>query len=366
MSKRLFSVIAVLALVVAACGGAVSDETTTTEGSDDPVTTISANLPDGQLLSYSLEAGAQYEYEVDLVQHIEMSASGEGAAFGDEDIPGEAVFDVTGTAVFTHTVAEGPEEGTYAITIVGEFADLEVSGTVDGEPVDSEADFQDTVGGIAGVEPIEVTVIVDEKGNPVLNDEGIEDPFAEAFSDLSGLAAVPAPGIEPGQFVGPGFSDEEVTVGDAWSETVETPGLGGTPIVTEVTSTITGMDQVDGNEVYVVETNTSISPIVFDFAEFFIGIMTAFGTPEGEDAAEFEAMIEQIRFLISIDASEADSVTWFDAEAGVARRYTLVADNHLVVDINTPDETTGEMSGLIMDMVIDQEIEYRLITAPPA
>lgn len=364
MSKRLFSVTALLALVVAACGGAVPDATTTTAASDDPVTTLVANVPDGQLLSYSLEAGSEYQYEVDLVQHIEMSASGEGAAFGDEDIPGDAVFDVAGTAVFTHTVAEGPQEGTYAITIEGEFTDLEVSGTVDGEPVDSEADFQDTVGGIAGMEPIEVTVIVDEKGNPVLKDEGIEDPFAEAFSGLSGLAAVPAPGIDPGQFVGPGFSDEEVTVGDTWSETVETPGLGEAPIVTEVTSTITGMDQVDGNEVYVVETNTSISPIVFDLAEFFVGILTAFGTPEGEDAAEFEAMIEELRFMISIDASEADSVTWFDAEAGVARRYTLVAKNHMVVDINTPDETTGEMSGIIMDVVIDQEIEYRLVSGP--
>jgi hypothetical protein len=36
------------------------------------------------------------------------------------------------------------------------------------------------------------------------------------------------------------------------------------------------------------------------------------------------------------------------------------------MDMNIPDETTGEMSGFVMDMVIDQDLEYRLITAPPA
>lgn len=365
MSKRLFSVIAALALVVAACGGAVSDETTTTEGSDDPVTTIAANVPDGQLLSYSLEAGSEYQYEVDLVQHIEMSASGEGAAFGDEDIPGDAVIDVVGTAIFTNTVADGPEPGTYAVTIVGEFQDLEVSGTLDGVPIDSTGEIPD-IAEFGGLEPIEVTVIVDEQGRPIVDEEPLEDPLADLFGDLGGLGAIPTPGVDPGQFVGPALADEDVTVGDTWTEEVSTPGMGDKPVVTTVTSTVTGVEEMDGVEVFVIETQTNTSPIEFDLAEFFIGLLTAFGTPEGEDGAEFEAMIEELRFMISIDASESNSVTYFDAGAGVARKYALTAETHMVMDMNIPDETTGEMSGFVMDMVIDQDLEYRLITAPPA
>ena len=365
MSKRLFSVIALLALVVAACGGAVSDETTTTEGSDDPVTTISANLPDGQLLSYSLEAGGEYQYEVDLVQHIEMSASGEGAAFEEEDIPGDAVIDVAGTAVFSYSVADGPDAGTYEVTIVGEFTDLEVSGTADGEPVDSSDEIS-YLSDFASMEPIEVTLLVDEHGNPIVDEEALEDPLADLFGDLGGLGAIPTPGVDPGQFVGPALADEEVTVGDTWTEEVSTPGMGGKPVVTTITSTVTGVEEIDGVEVYVIETQTNTSPIEFDLAELFIGILTAFGTPEGEDAAEFEAMIEDLKFLISIDASESNGVTYFDAAEGVARKYALVADTHMVMDMNIPDETTGEMSGFIMDMVIDSEMEYRLISGPTA
>ena len=364
MSKRLFSVIALLALVVAACGGAVPDATTTTAGSDDPVTTIAANVPDGQLLSYSLEAGSEYQYEVDLVQHIEMSANGQGAVL-EEGVPGDAVIDVAGTAVFTNTVADGPEPGTYAVTIVGEFQDLEVSGTVDGVPINSTGEIPD-IADLGGLEPIEVIVIVDEQGNPIVDEEALEDPLADLFGDLGGLGAIPTPGVGPGQFVGPALADKEVTVGDTWTEEVSTPGMGDKPVVTKITSTVTGVEEIDGVEVYVIETQTNTSPIEFDLAEFFIGLLTAFGTPEGEDAAEFEAMIEQLKFLISIDASESNSVTYFDAEAGVARKYALVADTHMVMDMNIPDETTGEMSGFVMDMVIDQEIDYRLITAPPA
>ena len=365
MSKRLFSVIASLALVVAACGGAASDQTTTTSGADDPTTTLAANVPDGQLLSYSLEAGSQYQYEVDLVQHIEMSATGQGAALDEEDLPGEAVIDVSGTAVFTNTVTDGPDPGTYAVTITGEFTDMAISGTVDGESIDSEGEIPD-MADLAGLEAIEVTVIVDEQGNLVPDQEALEDPLGGLMGDLGGLGTTPAPGMDPGQFVGTAFSDQEVTVGDSWSDEIVTPGMGDEPIVTTFTNTVAGLDQVDGVEVYVIETQTSTSSIEIDLAEFFIGLMTAFGTPEGEDAAEFEAMLEEIKLLISIDAADSDSVTYFDATAGVARKYTLIASTHMIMDMNVPDETTGEFSGFTLDMTIDQDIEYRLISGPAA
>jgi hypothetical protein len=32
------------------------------------------------------------------------------------------------------------------------------------------------------------------------------------------------------------------------------------------------------------------------------------------------------------------------------------------MDMNVPDETTGEMAGFVMDMTLDQDITYRLIS----
>jgi hypothetical protein len=34
--------------------------------------------------------------------------------------------------------------------------------------------------------------------------------------------------------------------------------------------------------------------------------------------------------------------------------------------MNVPDETTGEMAGFVMDMTLDQDITYRLISGPNA
>lgn len=364
MSKRLLSVVTLLALVAAACGGGTADPTTTS-GDATIETPAPVDVPNAQLLSYSLEAGTEYQYEIDLVQSIDMTATGEGAAAEDEEFPGDASIDVAASAVFTYTVADGPEEGTYAVTIKGEFTNIAVDGTVDGESISDQADIPE-MADLAGLDPIDITVLVDEQGNIVGDDTELADPLAGMFGDLGALGTDTAPGMNPGQFVGIPLSDDEVTVGDTWSEEIETPGLDEEPIVTSTNSTVTGTDTVDGTEVLVIETTTSTSPIEFDLAEFLIGFLTAFGTPEGEDAAEFDAMIEQIRFFISVTDADSESTTRFDPEAGIARQYELSAGATMFMDINVPDEESGEISGFTIDLTIDQDLEYRLISAPSA
>jgi hypothetical protein len=363
MTKRFLSLVAVLALVAAACGATTADTTTT--GPDEPETTTTASAPEGVLLSYSLAAGDEYQYEVGLDQHIELAASGDASLMGDEEMPGNAVVDIGGTATFTHVVSEGPDPDTYEIHITGEFTDLTASGTVDGEPVDSgEApDF-------AELGPIDVTVVVDEQGNLIQDGASEDDPLAGMFGDLGALGGSnPAPGLDPGQFIGPPFSDEEVTVGDTWSEEIETPGLSEEgPIVTSITSTVTGADTLDGAEVLVIESQASTSLIEFDLAEFFAGMFAAF-LPEDateEDTAEMEGMLEDLQFLVTIDDTSSDSTTWFDAEAGLARQSDITAGTRIVMNMNVPDEETGEMVGFSMDMSLDQDITYRLVSGPDA
>lgn len=369
MTKRLvFSLIAVLALVVAACGG--TTEGTTTTASDDGITTAptpesTAPAVEAVLLSYTLAAGDEFQYEVALDQHLELDASGDASLMGDEELPGNAVVDITGTGTFTHVVSDGPEPGTYEIHITGEFVDVNVTGTIDGESVDSGEAPE-----FAALEPIDVTVVVDEQGNLIQDGGTVEDPLGGMFGDLGALGgSSPAPGLDPGQFFGPQFSDEEATVGDTWSEEIETPGLSEDgPIITSVTSTVTGVETLDGAEVFVIESQASTSLIEFDLAEFFAGMLGAF-LPEGateSESAEFEEMLAQLQFFITIDDTTSDSTTWFDPEAGIARQSEITAGTRITMDMNVPDEETGEMVGFEMDMAIDQDITYRLISGPNA
>jgi hypothetical protein len=367
MSKRLLSIIAVLALVVAACGGGQAEETTTTASAADPTTTTTQapsepEALEAQLLSYSFEVGTLYEYEVDLFQHIEMTSSVEGPVTSEtEDLPGEASIDLSGSAIFTYAVAAGTDEGTYEITIIGEFTDLDISGTYDGVSIDSLGEAPDMTD-LAGIDPVDVIIIVDEQGNLIVDGEVVDDPLSGMFGDLGSLGTPSAPGLDPGQFIGVPLPESEVGVGDSWTEEIEVPGFGDDPIVTTVTSTVTAID----GGVYTIETETSTSLIEFDLGEFFIGLLTAFGSPEGAEAAEFDAMISQIRFLMTIDETDSESTTSFDAEAGIVTSYALDAGAHITMDINVPDETTGELSGMNVDMRMSQRLDYILVSGPSA
>lgn len=357
-----------MAMIVAACGGGTTAESTTTVD-DQTETTLAATTttaapapaaPDAQRLTYNLEPGSSTQYEVTLDQSIDMTAEGDAAAMGEEEMPGEMSIDLVGTTTFTHSVAEGPEPGTFEITIVGDFSDLEITGTVDGESI------ADEIPDFATMDPVEHTIVVDESGHPIGDDSGeFDDLFGGldgmgGFGDLSGMA-----GIEFSH-VGPEFPEEEVTVGDSWSEIIEVPGMSeDDSITTEINSTVTGTDTVDGAEVLVIETQSVTSAIEFDLAEFLLGFMFAFA-PEGtEGSADLEGL-EDLRFLFSIDETTTDLTTWFDAEEGVARQAEYNGGTHLVMDINMPDEESGEMVGFKVDMSVDQTVGYRLVGGPTA
>ncbi len=76
MIKRSLSLVAILAMALAACGGAAETSTTTADS------TTTAPPAEAVLLSYALAAGDEFQYEVGLDQHIDLTASGDAVRDG--------------------------------------------------------------------------------------------------------------------------------------------------------------------------------------------------------------------------------------------------------------------------------------------
>lgn len=363
MNRRFIALLAMLALVLAACGDVTesSDTTTSTPPADTTTTVDTTPTADGAVLAYVLAAGQTYTFEVDLEQTIEMTASGDATAMGEDEIPGSMELEIGGSGTFTYTVSDGPEAGTYSVNISGEFTDLSFTGTMDGDPVD-----HDEIPDLADLGPVDVTIVVDEKGHPITDDFELDGMLGGLFGGFEGLENFSGAGVDFG-FFGPPLSDDEVGVGDSWTSTIEIPGMDDEVYTTEIRSTITGTDTVDGAETLVIETVTNTPLIEFDMAEMIIGMFETFlgmfGEPSDAELAEFLEIADQIRFLFRIPAARADATTWFDAEAGLTRRSEVSGSGRLIMDIAMPDEETGEMVEFAMDLASTQKLSYRLISA---
>ena len=361
MRIRTITLLSAVALVGAACNpsGDAGDSTTSSSPPETTTTTIVA-APESVVLSYTLEPGATFAYEVGIDQTIDMTSTGDATALAEGEVPGEMSIGITGTTSFTHAVSAGPEPGTFEIHITGDFTNLEFSGTIDGQPVETSE-----IPDLAQMEPVDVVVIVDEQGNVV---SGTDELGEDLLGELGGLGSLDqmAPGAGAGQFIGPPLPEGAVTVGDTWSDTIEIPTLpGNDPITTQIDSEAAGTDTVDGIEVFVIETTTSTSQIEFDLGEMLLGFMLAFLPDDAteEERAEMDALAEQLRFAISIDETVADLTTWFDHEAGYARQAEYSSTAHMVFDINVPDEATGELVAFGMEMDMAQDVTYRLTEA---
>jgi hypothetical protein len=365
MRFKFAALFAASALVLAACSSETEGSRTTAGDPGGESTTTTEVAPDMEvmLLTYTLSAGDTFVYDVVIDQNIEMSSQGEGSSFGDEELPGSASVQLTASGTFTYEVTDGPEPGTYSITITSDLTEVNATGTVDGEAIDSDETPE-----FAEIDPVSVTVVVDEQGNVIPDSATAEDPFADLFGGLGEMGPGAIPGAELGQFFGPAFSDDEVAVGDTWSDTFVTPGFGAEPFSTSVTSTVTGEDVVDGVEVLVVDSEVVVDAFEFDLGEFFVGLFSGF-LPEdatAEEQAEIDALIENLRFVMSFDESGSQSTTYFDPEAGLTRQYDVTSSSLIGMDVNFPDEETGELLGFVMNMAIDQTVSHKLVGGPSA
>lgn len=360
---RFVSVVGVMALLLAACG-AGSEGTTTTAGQPS-TTTLPA--PQAMPIAYKFVPGSTHTFELEMNQSFEMTSSGDATAMEAEDLPGEMTMRITGPTKVTYAVAEGPEPGTYELTVSSDLSGLQFDVTVDGEKASAE-----DIPEFAGLDPIETTIVVDEHGNPVGGDDDMpDDLFGGMFGGLGDLGDMGAPStaLDPGQFFGPILTDSEVEVGDTWTDTTEIPLFGDDVATTTITSTLDRFEELGGADVMVIETVVANSEIRFDMAQFLLAMFEGFMDPETaseEDLAMIEQFRNDLRFLFTVDAAETNMTTWFNPERGMAVQSRVTGENRMAMDVNVPDDTTGEMMAFAFEMSISQDMTYRLVDSAGA
>ncbi len=359
MKTRLRILAAVFALTAAACGGGTPAATDPAAPADDTASPP-ASGPQIAPASFQYDYDDVVEYALTLDQTLTMRADGDASGFGDGryKLPVEMEADVRADLTLRYETSPGPDPGTTTVRLTSEVTNLVVEGTINGEPA---ADTDMAQLGPTTLPPVDVTVIVDERGNVVEIESSGED-LGALFGGLGSLENLGTSRL--GRPVGPAFPEEPVGVGDTWTETTETEGPEG-PIVTRATHTVVGTDVVAGRDVLVVESVYETDGFSFDFTDFLRGFLEGFSDAAGEagapDEGELQDMLEQLVFRIDVSPTTSTVTSWFDPERGLVVEADGNDDTGMAMQFQGPNEETGAMERLDVDMSITQSVSYRLL-----
>lgn len=321
----------------------------------------SVDAPEATLLAYSFEPDSVLSYQLDLEQQIVMHADGDAGAMGEDELPMDADIGIQAQSVMSYEVFPGPEADTFEVVITADFDDVEITGTVNGESVD-ELDEAGMASDLASVDPVSTSVIIDAAGN-IISDHGAPvDLFGGGLDALGGLAT-----DDLGRPVGPRFpTDRELTVGDSWTETTTEDGPDGTPVTVTSTHTVIDAQRIGSSTTLVIESVTNTDAIEIDFSDFFRALFEGFAGLGGEDAEgelppEFQEMLDELVFVISVDPSTATTTSWFDPESGIVRRAESSSQVAIAMTFVAPDDTTGELVRFEMEMDMNQTVVLALL-----
>ena len=359
MRVRFAVIAAVVALSVAACGpDRVADPINAPAA---PTTAVEA---EAVTYAYSYAAGDHHEYAFTLSQDLDMTvvAEGDGAALG-EELPGDIAMTTSIAGTVSYDIAEGPDAGTHEISISGVFDSLEIEGAVDGEPLDEGFVSDGTVPDL--VEVPDLTIVVDEYGNPISVD-GQEVPgdlpfFGDPFSQLGDFTS----GGLSGHF-GPSFPNEPLAVGHEWS-VAQSEAIEGfeTEMSVETNYVVAGLEDLNGDTVAVIDFETTTSEVTLDLGEMFRALLDAFGemgSELGDDTTDTTSAVPELEFLITVEPSTATGTVWFDQSRGVVVKSTqrTATAIGMVMDFSDSEESMRT----VVTMDLDMDLTAELVPSP--
>ena len=339
------AIVVVLALLVAGCSPAADPQPA--DSSVQPGGTDGARLT--YELEYGFEAGASYVYELEVEQHVLLETVGSATAVLDEEVPASADVTILAKGRFVYAVEVGAEPDTFEVTITGEFDDVSVEGTADGNPVDSIED----VSQLGSFAPVSRTVVVDRRGRLVGEAPESGDLYGIGGTALAGLTG------DLAQLPGPIFADSEVGIGEEWTASFEDASLGDDPVPTEVTAEVTGNDTLNGREVVMITSYSKTGEVETDLAEFFASFFAAFSDSDDGDSAA----VDKIVFTIVTEPVTAESETTFEPERGLVLFATTSGPMTVSMDVALPDPDSNGLEEFTMSLKTDQRLSYRLTEA---
>lgn len=367
----------VLLLVLAACGGdagtsgtsAVTQTTsayapgaTTPEAGAPETTPEPTAAPEAATLRYGYEDGEQlgYAFTQNITQHMTIDAAGAGQA----GIPGDTDTAMTmeGSIAVTSTELAG---GGTRVRFAMDIERLSGQITAGDERIDlSDPALADQLTSI----PLEYEVVIDEQGRVV--DLAIEaagasvdvTPWLELFGgDTSGLMG----GFANETMFGiPAFPEGPVEVGTTW-EVDNSQEVFGLSIEASAVYTVTAIE----GDVVTIDVQTSVGSLSMS-SDDLIEMLTAlsdeqmaevFGTPIS--AGDIEQVFGMLSFEMRSEPSSGTGTVRFNMADGVTISSSTSMDQIITMVMTIPDESTGEMMEMALDM--EQSVAFELELLSP-
>lgn len=348
-------------LAVAEEGSDSSAPTAANDGSGEsgPASGESGLLP--VAIAYAYEPDTRLTYRVEVDGTIDMEA----------DIPaglGESTtgrLGIVGETDLTYLIGPGPDDGTFEIRLTADFTELSVTGDL-GNLGDEALPFPglDLSDALGDLPAIDLTVIVDERGAILEQSSSAVAGLVESFDDIlagSGLAEsldITGLGANVSGPLGPIFpADRPLDVGSAWTDRTESR-VGDVAIATDYAHEVTGITELDGVEVVVVETVATVGGFEIGLANLVKSVLADLesGDSGGGEAdmgfggMNLEEMIVSVlgglQMSVGAEPAVAETTTWISLDrtaagpaAGIVRQAVTRSSGTVSTEFTVPDET---------------------------
>lgn len=325
---------AALAAALLLAGCAADDQVVV--GPDDPAASVV--FPAAVTYAYEPDTRLSYRVELNATDRTRDASDGipENSDLGLGLPEEELELETSAVIDLTYRIGPGPADKTLEIHLTSDLTELSVTGAKNGDETLEDLDQTLLGSQLSGFGEIpSVTVVVDEQGRVLdFAFSEVEAPYESADQALSGLVqeqimSANAIGANLDGPLGPVFpADQLLDVGSVWTDTTESR-IGGQAIVTDYTHEITGVAELDGVEVVVIESTAAVGGHEIDLEDLVGSLMEAVWTDlddtadQAFDEAELEAAAESIASAMAGMSLAFEPTT---AETTTHMSYERVAD----------------------------------------
>lgn len=320
-----------------------------------PVAIAYAYQPDTRL-TYRVEVDGTIDVEADVPADLGESTTGRLGIAGETDL--------------TYLIGPGPEDGTFEIRLTADFAELSVTGDL-GDLGDEALPFPglDLGDALGDLPAVDLTVIVDEQGAILERSPLAVTGLGQSFDDIlagSGLAEsldMTGLGANVNGPLGPIFpADRPLDVGSAWTDRTESR-VGDMAIATDYAHEVTGVAELDGVEVVVVETVATVGGFEISLADLVESVLADLeaGNPGGGEAdmgfggMDLEEMLVMVlgglQMSVGAAPAVAETTTWISLDrtaarpaAGIVRQAVTRSSGTVRTEFTVPGETDADFT----------------------